>query len=112
MKIIYNINFAAFFITLALYVTIIYGMFSQMILGAIQVLSAAMLFLFWKNFSEKTKEHLSIYWVIISIYGICWLFDWKSFNETFMTVFGVMILPMGIAGYFLYILNSIKHIKK
>ncbi|MEH6536417.1 MAG: hypothetical protein V7719_08505 [Psychroserpens sp.] len=112
MKIIYNINKVAFIITLALYVTVIYGMFSQMILGGIQVISATILFLFWKNFSKKTKEHLSIYWAISSIYGICWLFKWNSFNETFILVFGIMILPMAIAGYFLYILNSIKHIKK
>lgn len=112
MKTLYNINKVIFIITLALYVTVIYGAFAQMFLGAIQVISAAILFLSWKNFNSKTKEYLNIYWVIITLYGICWLFKWESFNDTFILVFGVMILPMSIAGYFLYILNSIKHIKK
>jgi len=112
MKTLYYLNKIAFIITLLLYMTIVYGMFSQMFLGGIQVISAAILFLSWSKFSKKTKEHLSIYWVLSSIYGICWLFEWKSFDETFIIIFGIMVLPMAIAAYFLYILNSIKDIKK
>ena len=112
MKTLYNINKVVFILTLVLYVTLYFGLLSQILLGGIQVLSAAILFFSWKIFNAKTKEYLKLYWVITTLYSICWLFKWESFNDTFIIIFGVIILPMSIAGYFLYILNSIKHIKK
>ncbi|WP_296386269.1 hypothetical protein, partial [Winogradskyella sp.] len=90
------------------YLTIVLGLYSQIVLGVIQVLSALVLFTYWKKFSSKTKEQLYIYWSITIIYGLCWLFDWRNFDSSFIIIFGVMVLPMCIAGYFLYIINSIK----
>nr|WP_321224949.1 hypothetical protein [uncultured Psychroserpens sp.] len=114
MKIIYNINKVIFIITLVLYFTVVGGMLSQVILGALQIISAIILLLSWGKFSKKTKEHLSIYWVIIGVYGICWIFwlhNWDTINEFAIVIATVMVIPMVIATYFLYILNSIKHLK-
>jgi phosphotransferase system glucose/maltose/N-acetylglucosamine-specific IIC component len=80
-----------------------------MILGVIQVICAAILFLYWNKLNAKTKNQLSIYWIVICLYGLCWLPNWKFLDETVMLVFVVVILPTAIAGYFLYILNTIKN---
>lgn len=109
MKKIYIINKIALIITLVLYVTIVLGLYAQIVLGTIQVVSALILFFFWKQFSKKTKEQLYIYWTIVIAYGICWLNDLKSLNEDFVLIFGVMIIPMSIAIYFVHILRSTKN---
>ena len=112
MKILYNLNKIVIISTVVLYVTLIFGLYAQIVLGATQVLSALILFLFWKNFNNKTKEQLYIYWTLVIIYGVFWLIDLDAFNETFIIIFGIMVIPMAIAGYFYYIINSIKDFKK
>ena len=84
------INQIILLITIILYVTIYLGMILQILLGGIQIISALILFRYWKQIPQKIKEYLNIYWVITIVYGICWLFNWDSFNETFIIVFGVM----------------------
>ncbi|WP_033959248.1 hypothetical protein [Psychroserpens jangbogonensis] len=106
MKIIYLINKIALIITLALYLTIVFGLYAQIVLGAIQVICALTLFLFWKKFSNKTREQLYIYWTVVISYGLCWLIDWTNFNDSFTFIFGIIIVPMSIAIYFVYILRS------
>ncbi|WCO00987.1 hypothetical protein [Psychroserpens ponticola] len=109
MKKLYLINKVSLIITFVLYLTIFLGMYAQMVLGALQIISALILFFFWKQLSKNSKEKLYIYWTIVTIYGLCWLMDWKGYNEYFTIVFGIMIVPMSIATYFVYILKSIKN---
>ncbi|ARV09233.1 hypothetical protein BTO05_06095 [Winogradskyella sp. PC-19] len=111
MKIIYYLNKFTFYTTLLLYITLFLGLYSQIVLGVLQVISALILFLYWKKFNQKIKEQLYLYWLIAIIYGVCWLFDWKGFNDSFIMIFGIIILPMSIATYFFYILNKIKNIE-
>ncbi|WP_047545243.1 hypothetical protein [Psychroserpens sp. Hel_I_66] len=114
MNALYNINKVLFIITLVLYLTVVFGMVSQVILGGFQIITALILFLSWKKLSAKTKKKLSLYWIIIIIYGICWIFwlhKWDSFNEILITIITIMVIPMSIAGYFIYIIDPIKHIK-
>lgn len=108
MKKIYIINKISFIITLVLYLTIVFGLYAQIVLGAIQVLSSLFLIIFWKKISKKSKEKIFIYWILVSIYGVCWFSDWANFDETFTIIFGVMIVPMSIATYFFYILKETK----
>ncbi len=110
MKKIYLINQLIFIITLILYLTIVLGLYAQIILGIFQVLSSLLLIFHWKTFSYKTKKLLQTYWLIIIIYGFMWLFDWKIYNSPYVVIIGIMILPMMIAGYFLYIIHTIKKI--
>lgn len=108
MKKIYTFNKFALIITLVLYTTVILGLYAQIVLGALQIICALILFFHWKKISQKSKEHLIIYWTTVLLYGLCWLIDWSDFNEEFILIFGIMLLPMSMAGYFLYILNTIK----
>ncbi|WP_456440481.1 hypothetical protein [Psychroserpens sp.] len=108
MKKIYNINKFAIIITLALYLTLVFGLYAQIVLGAIQVISSLLLILFWKKLSKKSKVKLFIYWTLVSVYGICWHSDWNIFSQEIIIVFGIIIIPMSIAGYFYYILKETK----
>ena len=110
MKIIYQLNKGVLILTLVLYLTLILGLYAQMVLGTIQLLSALFLFLRWNIFSIQTKKQLTIYWVIVILYGTCWLFEWTFINELALLIIGIIIIPLSIAGYFLYILNTIKNI--
>ena len=110
MKIIYYLNKFVFIITLVLYLTLVYGLFAQIILGVIQVLSAIILFSYWKKFDRSIKNKVLYYWLAITIYGILWLFNWEFLNNWSLIIFVIILFPMAIASYFFYILNSIKHI--
>ena len=112
MKGVYLLNKVILIITLVLYLTLYLGMYSQIVLGLIQVLSAIFLFTYWKKFSSITKKQLSFYWILTILYGLCWLLDWQNTHNTYVIIFGIIVLPMSIAGYFFYILNSIKNMEK
>lgn len=109
MKLIYQINKVVLIITYLLYLTIFFGLYAQMALGAIQIIYALLLFFYWKKLSNKTKNQLYIYWAIVIVYGLCWLLDWKDFNDTFYLIFGMMVVPMAIATYFVYLLKVSKN---
>ena len=111
MKIIYYINKFALTITLVLYLTVFYGLFAQIALGAIQLLSALILFIYWKKFDSSTKKRIKYYWVAVIIYGLLWLLDWTFVNELLVLIIGVILFPMLIASYFINTLNYIKNLK-
>lgn len=112
MKNLYYLNKFVLITTLVFYLTIFLGLYAQIALGAVQLLSALILFLYWKVFSKKTKKQLYIYWLIVALYGVLCLFDWKNINNGFIIILGFIVIPMLIAGYFFYIINSVKNIKK
>ena len=53
MKIIYYINKIILLLTAILYITIFYGLYAQIVLGFIQVLSSLILLFFWKRINKK-----------------------------------------------------------
>ncbi len=108
MKILYKINKVTLILTLVLYLTLYLGLYAQIALGCIQIISALILFLFWNKIPNKSKKHLKIYWTTVITYGMMWLIDWDTSDKLFFMIFSVIILPMSIAGYFFYILNSLK----
>lgn len=107
MKIIYRINQIVLVTTGVLYLTIFLGLYAQIALGAVQIVSALILLGFWGELLQKTKKELSIYWIIVIIYGFLWLIDSPLLDDYFITT--VVVIPMAIACYFLYILYSIKN---
>lgn len=112
MKNLYNINKIAFIITLVLYISVFYGMLFQILLGAIQILSGLYLCFQWKKLFSKQKKHLTIYWAFVGCYSIGWIFslsEWNSYNEFIYVIIGIMVIPMAIAAYFLFILHSVKN---
>ncbi len=105
MKIIHYINSTCFTITLLLYITIFYGLMAQVFLGSIQVIIAIILFIYWNKLTSKPQKHLIIYTLISLLYGLLWLTD--IVDTDFGIVF-IAVIPMMIAGYFVYITYLIK----
>jgi len=111
MKIIYYINKIILLLTAILYITIFYGLYAQIVLGFIQVLSSLILLFFWKRINKKQKVKIYIYWILITIYGLCWLAQIGNHFNTFMWVLGLIIIPLSLSIYFFTILNQIKNNK-
>lgn len=107
MKILYIVNKVILIMTGVLYLTLIFGLYSQIVLGIIQVLSSIILLFYWKRIEQKLKNKLYKYWIIISVYGLLWIVDWNASIELYVFVFGVIAIPLCIAVYFLSILNKI-----
>lgn len=107
IKVINWINRGVFSITVILYLTIFLGLYAQIILGITQVVSAIILLFFVKNFSMKNQNRIIIYWGVTLFYGLLYLADFLDKLDSLWFVMLVFI-PLGIAGYFTFILESIK----
>ncbi|MDY8134486.1 hypothetical protein [Aquimarina sp. 2201CG5-10] len=107
MKTIHNINKWCFIITLVLYVTIYLGLIAQFFLGAIQVILALSILISWEKLQLTHKRHLSIYFGIAILYGLLWATE--IINTDFAIVF-MTVVPMSIAGYFVYITNLVSEL--
>ena len=109
MKIIYTINKVILIATLLLYLTIFLGLYSQIVLGTIQVLSSLALIFFWKRIAIKQRQQLIGYWIVTILYGLIAIPFWDYFdNSTLTSILTIMIIPMSIAIYFFSILHQIK----
>jgi len=107
MKAIYITNKAILIITIILYLTLILGLYSQIVLGAIQVITSIILLFYWKRIEQKIKTKLYKYWIMISVYGLLWLINWDSSIEFYVFVLGIIAIPLSIAMYFFFILKKI-----
>ncbi|WP_299442520.1 hypothetical protein [uncultured Aquimarina sp.] len=107
MKTIHNINKWSFIITLFLYLSVIGGLLAQIVLGVVQVILGLNLLFNWKNLSSQSKKHVSVYWMIVLLYGFTWLILDFSFRDSVGFIY-FMLIPMSIASYFVYITYQIK----
>ncbi len=94
-------------ITLILYATFILGLYAQIILGFSQVLTGIVLLFFIKKFSKENQTRLKYYWGFVLSYGFLWSIDFLNFYDDLWVV-SLIILPLSIAIYFTFILESIK----
>jgi hypothetical protein len=94
-------------ITGILYLTIILGLYAQVVLGFTQVLSAIILLFVIKKISIENQNRITIYWGLTISYGLVYLADIFNQLESFWIIIFILI-PIGIAGYFTFILESIK----
>ncbi|MGV3697280.1 hypothetical protein [Flavobacterium sp.] len=105
---IYRINKIVFIITLILYVTVFFGMLFQTVLGTVQLLTAAYItFRHYKKLQKENRLGLKTYWAIVGIdllLALLFLTVWDTGAMLFIFLF-----PMIIAGYFLHVLNEVKH---
>ncbi|WP_211075738.1 hypothetical protein [Aquimarina sp. MMG016] len=100
MKTIHNINKWSFIITLLLYLTIYFGLLAQILLGSVQIILVLILLYYWKDFQTKQKQHLAIYVGIVIFYGLLFL---TNVLKSYFLIFFITVVPMSIAGYFVYI---------
>jgi predicted neutral ceramidase superfamily lipid hydrolase len=100
------LNRVIFALTLMLYVTVILGLYAQVVLGAYQLLVGFILLFFLKKLSLKPKNGILIYWFVVSIYFVI-TYTLNKVAKDF-PVINFMIIPMLIASYFTYILETMK----
>ncbi|AXO81385.1 hypothetical protein DZC78_13630 [Olleya aquimaris] len=108
MKKLYYFNKIILITTAIFYLTIILGLYAQIALGIIQILSAIGILVLWKNYDYNQKKHLKTYWLFVIIYGLRWLFFKESVDDIWLL--DIIILPMTLAVYFVWILHKLKEI--
>ena len=105
MKFIYYTNNIVYGTTILLYMTIIFGMYMQVLLGIVQVLLFLVLLFNYNKFTNIIQRHLQIYGIGVVIYFtiffICIQLNVNSLWFLFVT-------PMLIATYFTYIVHELK----
>lgn len=109
MKNLYVFNKAALITTIILYLTIIFGLYAQIVLGGIQILSALGVSVLWNQLGNQYKKQLLIYWLLVISYAIGWLSRIELGGIGW--VLGIIIIPMSIAIYFVWLLYNIKNNK-
>lgn len=109
MRLLYIINKIALILNLLLYLTFFYGLYAQIILGTLQILTAIIVFFFWKKIPKKSKERIYIYWGLVTIYSLFWVFDMNNFNNIYSLLIGMILIPMSIAIYFVITLRFTKN---
>lgn len=107
INILKKLNRALIVTTIVMYVTIYLGLLVQVILGAYQLLIAFVLLFFMKNFSKKSKNKLMVYWLVVLLYGMVWLIGVDINLASYLWVILYIILPMIIALYFSFFLESL-----
>ncbi|WP_103863658.1 hypothetical protein [Aquimarina sp. I32.4] len=106
IKTIHLINKWSFILTLALYLTIYLGLIAQIFLGGIQIILASILLFYWKKLDKEQKKHLITYACLVVLYGLLSL---TSISTSDLALLYLVIVPMSIAGYFVYVTYKIKN---
>jgi len=105
MKYVYYLNLFLTLTTIALYTSIFYGIFAQIIFGLIQTISSIVLLFYWKVLTSKIKIYLYSYYIILVIYGLGYI---SKIEVNF--IYFVMVAPMLIAIYFTFITFKISEL--
>ncbi|WP_298422257.1 hypothetical protein [uncultured Kordia sp.] len=107
MKFIYYTNNTIYGLTLLGYLTIILGLYMQILLGVIQILFFLVLLFNYDKFSKNIKDHLSIYGTTILLYFIFILYMKNNIYPEYGILISILI-PMTIGTYFTYIVSQLK----
>ncbi|WP_298422259.1 hypothetical protein [uncultured Kordia sp.] len=112
MKDIYHINKIFYIITVGLYITVIYGLLMQFLLGCLQVLLFSILIFNFSKHPKVLQKHLIIYGVITGLY----LMFYFSHNHFSIVHFkqkwtSLVLIPMSLGTYFTYIVYQLKNAK-
>jgi apolipoprotein N-acyltransferase len=104
------LNRFIFIATVALYITIFLGLYAQIVLGAFQLITAFVLLFFWMKLSDKQRERLLKYWFFVGVYGALWYTNsFENLKSDFMWVVIFILIPLSIAGYLTFVLESLKN---
>lgn len=96
-------------ITGMLYFTIFLGLYAQIVLGGFQLLTAFVLLFFWMKLTKKQRERLLKYWFFVVLYGVLWVTEFfNNLKGDFGSIITYVLIPLSIAGYLTFILESLK----
>lgn len=98
---LHKINKTFYFITLALYLFVYFGMLFQIILGIVQVIIAFTLLMRRDELSKNKKTKLIIYWILVLLVFFLILINFK-FKNVVGNLFCLFVIPMAIATYFYF----------
>jgi len=107
---LHTINLVFYSLTLALYLTILLGMYAQVVLGAVQIILAFVLLAHWKKLYAKSQRLLNVYLFIVLVYGTYMAYFTPSFNDA-ISILLFFIIPMIIATYFVYVTHQIQQLQ-
>ncbi|MFP5438392.1 MAG: hypothetical protein ACLGH8_11425 [Bacteroidia bacterium] len=113
MKTIHIINSIATWATILLYITIYFGMLSQVVLGPLQLILATIISVrYYKELNLNHKNLVLYYWIAaviaLTMAGFAWSTD---FYNTALTIVAIFVIPITVACYFLYVTNKLnKHL--
>lgn len=106
INILIYINRVFMGLTALLYLTIVFGLYAQVLLGIYQVLIAMFLAMNWLKLTETSRRKLGAYALVVGIYVLLWFIP--GFKNNDLIWLKIAIVPMIIAVYFTYILESIR----
>jgi len=110
MKTIHAINQVATGFTIALYFTVIGGMYAQVILGPLQLLLAAIItYKYYKKLDKYTRRQLNQYWMAATIALVLAGISLYFIDDFFFLglIFTLFVLPMVVAIYFTIVTANI-----
>ncbi|MBU3010639.1 hypothetical protein KO506_04460 [Polaribacter vadi] len=94
--------------TIILYATIFLGLMAQIILGGFQLLTAIFLMFLYNRINQSRIQQQIIYWCFVIAYGLLWFLDLINPNSDFYGFVFYILIPLSIAGFFTFILESIR----
>jgi ABC-type multidrug transport system permease subunit len=111
MRIAQKINKFSYIVTLFLYLTVIFGLYAQIALGAVQILIALYISFNIESLTKKMKYQIINYWIYVALYSAfatAFFNDWIDINDNnLLLIITIIIIPMSIATYFTITLNKI-----
>jgi len=107
MKNLYIINKWLVILTLALYITINYGMLFQIVLGSIQVLMGIYILSNYNSLNKKTKSLFNLY-MLLTIVILSLIFYGNVDDGGIWWLLIYLVIPMLLAFLHLYITYKIK----
>ncbi|MFK8046596.1 MAG: hypothetical protein AB8B72_13950 [Crocinitomicaceae bacterium] len=109
MKNLHIINKWSFGITAVLFLlvyTFMFGLIAMFFLGIIQLLLALTITINWIHLTDKNKNKILLYWLFCCSWAIISYLAYDNFNGYTGPLF-FTVLPMSIAGFFVYITYKI-----
>lgn len=105
------INRIVLALTLLLYITVILGLYAQVVLGAVQILFFIILVICNNKINEKQSRNLLRYFVMVVLYFFALYFireNHLDIKHEAVFIIGLIIIPLTLAGFFTYIVEEIR----
>jgi hypothetical protein len=114
LKAIYWINTFCIAVTLILYVSLVWGLAAQFLLGSFQLFTAVLIFFYWRRMNAKNVQLLLLYWVLAIAYILLFLHvNFMTLKSEAAFIILLIIIPLLLSFYFLFVVYQIKRtIKK